>query len=139
MNYSRFYRALNALSFVADKDEYKQSLVSQYTEGRTSSLREMRTAEYNALCEELESIANPTRAYHTERRELRRWRSIVLKLLSEYGIPTHNWTAVNAFCNDNRIAGKPFAKLSQPELEALSIKMRSIIYKGRDDRHRSFI
>lgn len=39
-NYARFYVLLNRLPTV-DKDELKASFVSQYTGGRTESLREM--------------------------------------------------------------------------------------------------
>ena len=43
-NYARFYTLLNRLP-TTDRDELKATLVSQYTGGRTESLREMTTKE----------------------------------------------------------------------------------------------
>ena len=45
-NYARFYILLNRLP-TEDKGELKASLVSQYTGGRTESLREMTVNEYD--------------------------------------------------------------------------------------------
>ena len=52
-NYSRFYALLNCLSCV-DRDDMKDSLVSSFTDGRTTSLKEMTQKEYNAMCASLE-------------------------------------------------------------------------------------
>ena len=49
-NYARFYVLLNRLP-TADRDELKATLVSQYTGGRTESLREMTNKEYDAMCD----------------------------------------------------------------------------------------
>ena len=46
-NYSRFYAIAKAKSI--DLDQHKEVLVSQFTGGRTSSLREMTPAELSAL------------------------------------------------------------------------------------------
>lgn len=48
-NYSRFYAIAKAKSI--DLDQHKEVLVSQFTGGRTSSLREMTPAEYEEMCE----------------------------------------------------------------------------------------
>jgi hypothetical protein len=37
---------------------------------------------------------------------------------------------VNEFCNNPRIAGKPFVQVSTAELEQLAIKLRAIQRKG---------
>lgn len=52
MTYKRFYKLFNRLPL--HDDEMKERLVQQYTNGRTSSLRAMSTAEYDALCDALE-------------------------------------------------------------------------------------
>lgn len=58
MTYKRFYKLFNRLPL--HDDEMKERLVQQYTNGRTSSLRAMSTAEYDALCDALErSTADP--------------------------------------------------------------------------------
>ena len=53
-NFRRFYAAIKALDFVADRDDVKKNLVHQYTNGRTDSLREMTQTEYDRCCEDLE-------------------------------------------------------------------------------------
>ena len=58
MTYKRFYKLFNRLPL--HDDEMKERLVQQYTDGRTSSLRAMTAAEYDALCDALErSTADP--------------------------------------------------------------------------------
>ena len=55
-NYARFYTLLNRLP-TTDRDELKATLVSQYTGGRTESLREMTTKEYDAMCDAMQQTA----------------------------------------------------------------------------------
>ena len=62
-NYARFYILLNRLP-TEDKDELKASLVSQYTGGRTESLREMTVNEYDAMCETLHGAEVDAKAGH---------------------------------------------------------------------------
>ena len=50
--------------------------------------------------------------------------------MQKVGIDTTDWTRINAFCEDQRIAGKVFARLTNEELEQLSVKLRSIQRKG---------
>ena len=57
-------------------------------------------------------------------------RSLCLKLMQMLGIDTTDWTRINSFCNDGRIAGKVFARLTNEELDALATKLRSIQRKG---------
>lgn len=64
------------------------------------------------------------------REELRRKRSVCLKLMQQLGIDTTDWNRVNEFCNNPRIAGKPFVQISTAELEQLAIKLRAIQRKG---------
>lgn len=52
-NYSRFYAIAKAKGI--DLDQHKETLVSQFTGGRTSSLREMTPAEYDVMCECLQT------------------------------------------------------------------------------------
>ena len=46
-NFGRFYLAIRAMNPIGDRDEVKRSLVWQYTNGRTDSLREMTREEYD--------------------------------------------------------------------------------------------
>ena len=95
----------------------------QYTWNRTDSLREMTRREYNDCCNALEELSG-------QKSEQKKRRSECLKLMQKLGIDTTDWTRINAFCEDARIAGKPFARLEGDELEALAVKLRAIGRKG---------
>ena len=127
-NYHRFYASFNRLPCVGDREDMKESLVSSYTNGRTTSLREMTEAEYKTMCAALEQKVNPdARALYIQERKRRR--SSALHQLQLYGVDTTDWSKVNAFCEQPRIAGKAFRDLDCEELEALTRKMRAIIRK----------
>lgn len=131
-NYHRFYASFNRLPYGGDREDMKETLVSSYTNGRTTSLREMSEVEYNAMCTALEQKVPPNaRALYIQERKRRR--SSALHQLQLYGVDTTDWNKVNAFCEQPRIAGKPFRDLNCEELEALTRKMRAIIRK-RDNQ-----
>lgn len=134
-NYSRFYVLLNRLP-TEDRDELKASLVSQYTGGRTESLREMTNKEYDALCDAMQQMDKSYKAREICREELRKKRSAVLKLMQKYGIDTTDWDRVDAYCLNPRIAGKKFARLTVEELETVAIKLR-IIQRKEIDKNNS--
>ena len=124
-NYARFYTLLKKMPG-ADKE----TLVEQYTNGRTTHLRETTQQEYNKMCRDMEQVAGYDERMSDIRRELRRKRSVCLKLMQQLGIDTTDWDRVNAFCEDARIAGKAFRHISIDELEALAVKLRTIARKG---------
>lgn len=128
-NYSRFYRVLNMMPGM-DKDELKKSLVSQWTCGRTDSLREMEEHEYYQLCSHLEYTYGLQKQQAAADMVIKRQRSICLKIMQKMGIDTTDWERVNAFLKDGRIAGKKLYELSGPELVILERKLRSIERKG---------
>lgn len=116
-NYSRFYALLGKLP--VHSEGMKEEFVSQYTGGRTTSLRCMTEPEYNKMCEALEDSLS-------SRDLLRGYRSTALHLMQRIGIDTTDWAKINAFCMDARIAGAPFHKLSCEDLQILSKKLRTI-------------
>lgn len=122
-NFARFYASFNRLPCGGDRDDMKRDLVRQWTWNRTDSLREMTKAEYNACCEAMERLTG-------RKDEQKKKRSQCLKLMQKLGIDTSDWTRINYFCQDQRIAGKPFARLTNEELDALAVKLRSIQRKG---------
>ena len=124
-NYARFYTLLKKMPG-ADKE----TLVSQYTDGRTTSLRETTRQEYDRMCRDMERETGYDEFVEGIRRQLRRRRSEVLKLMQQLGIDTTDWNRVDAFCEDVRIAGKAFRHISIDELEALAVKLRIIERKG---------
>ena len=119
-DYKIFYALMNQHPHV-DKEE----LVMQFTDGRTTSLREMTDQEYMQMLGALEEASAPSRA------ELKRWRSSALLRIGRLGINTiDNWDGINAFVSSSKIAGKPFYELRVPELQQLVRKLEAIERKG---------
>ncbi len=130
-NYSRFYAIAKAKGI--DLDQHKEALVSQFTAGRTASLRDMTPAEYEEMCECIQTgkQLGETSAEYKER--LRKARSAALNRMQRLGVDTadRTFSAVNEFCLDPRIAGKPFGMLTVDELQTLVPKLEAILRKPR--------
>lgn len=122
-NFARFYALFNKLQYSMNKEDLKKEIVLQYTWNRTDSLKEMTAEEYNTCCDELEKLTG-------QKDWQKKKRSECLKLMQKLGIDTIDWARINSFCQDPRIAGKPFARLSIEELDTLSTKLRSIQRNG---------
>jgi len=122
-NFGRFFSAFHRLTIHGEPDEAKRQFVSQYTAGRTDSLKEMTRKEYADLCMAIEGM-------NGSRDELKRRRSIALRLMQELEVDTTDWAQINDFCRHPRIAGKTFGQLSIEELMELAAKLRSIKRKG---------
>ncbi len=122
-NFGRFYSAFHKLSIPGEPEDAKREFVLQYTAGRTESLKEMTRKEYTDLCIAIEGMTGT-------RDELKRRRSIVLKLMQELEVDTTDWAQINDFCRHPRIAGKEFGRLTIEELMELATKLRSIKRKG---------
>lgn len=123
MNYSQFYALLKRMPYDGDREDLKEQLVLAASCGRTTSLRQLTHDEYTAMIRDMEQRG-------MNREELRRKRSACLKLMQQLGVDTTKWSRVNALCLDNRIAGKPFARLSIAELGSLQTKLRAISRRG---------
>lgn len=123
MKYGRFYALLGKVLYMGDGSGFKDEIVSDFTHGRTTHVHEMTEGEYRAACEALESFANGKEA-------LRKARSRALHLMQNLGIDTADWTRINAFCSDKRIAGVEFRALDVKALEALAKKLRGIARHG---------
>jgi hypothetical protein len=130
-NYSRLYAIAKAKGI--DLDEHKEVLVSQFTGGRTTSLRDMTPAEYEEMCECLQTGKQVGESTEEHKERLRRARSAGLDRLQRLGVDTADRTfaAVNRFCMNTRIIGKPFGMLSVEELQALIPKLEAILRKPR--------
>lgn len=118
-NFGRFFSAFNKLTIHGEPEDARKQFVLQYTSGRTDSLKEMSRKEYTALCIAIEEM-------NGSRDELKRRRSIVLKLMQELNVDTTDWAQINDFCRHPRIAGKVFSQLSIEELIDLAVRLRSI-------------
>lgn len=117
-NYATFYALLKSMPGAS-----KEDLVLQWTNGRTASLKEMSEREYTLMIRQL-------RQQVENLEEKKKARSAVLKQFQLYGIDTTDWDAVDRFCCNARIAGKPFRFLTIPELKSLRVKMLSIRNKA---------
>lgn len=126
-NYARFYALLKHMP-----EADKETLVSQYSNGRTTHLRDMSDREYRAMCEGMERVAGDHERREALRRALKSKRSAALHQMQLLGINTADWQNVDAFCRNKRIAGKNFREMDVEELEALTNKVRIIIRKQKN-------
>lgn len=130
-NFARFYGILKRNYKFATKElgeEFKEGIVLQFTDKRTTSLKEMTRKEYDTMCDTLEGTT--AKLLKSARDNLRRHRSVCLHLMQQIGVDTADWTRINNFCQHPRIAGKTFREISTEELEALAVKLRAIKRKG---------
>lgn len=128
-SYARFYALLRQMQ--GDREQIKETLILQFTKGRTTSLREMQKDEYEAMCRAMEAeIEHPGLSTEEFRREQKRLRSAVLHRMQRLGVDTSDWDVVDAFCLSNRIARKEFARLSLAELRVMVSKLEAM---GRKD------
>jgi hypothetical protein len=128
MNYSEFYALLARMPGASEG--LKEELVSLYTKGRTTSLRQMEYREYRAMCNAMRGTMGMSRDEYTV--EIKKRRSAVLKRMQKLGVDTTRWDVVDRFCLNPRIAGKHFAKLSLEELSAMIPKLENMAKKRRE-------
>ena len=126
--FSRFYALLNQLV-----GANKEQLVSEFTNGRTTSLREMTKQEYNEMCNKLQGDDS-----EINEKELKHWRHVVLTSLSAMNIFVQgkDYSAVDNYCMNKRIAGKRFAMLNAAELQALNKKLNAIKLKSKKTKNK---
>ncbi|MBQ7812128.1 MAG: hypothetical protein IJZ70_06945 [Bacteroidales bacterium] len=128
-SYSRFYAIAKAKGI--DLEVHKETLISQFTNGRTTSLKDMKQKEYDEMCDCLQTGRKPNETADQHKARLKACRSDVLHRLQKLGLDTTDWDKVNEFCKDPRIAGKPFALLTIEELRALVPKLEAILRKPK--------
>lgn len=81
-NYSQFYALVKQLPGGYDEKEVKEALVWQYTNGRTTSLREMKTTEYRQMCADMQSTISSANAKRDDNPD--QWRKRVIAAVGEY-------------------------------------------------------
>jgi hypothetical protein len=80
-NYSHFYVLLKDMPFSGDRTELKEMLVSQFTGGRTVSLKKMEYSEYRQMCADMKSAI----AGHGQKSEdANVWRKRVIAVIGAY-------------------------------------------------------
>ena len=70
-NFARFYALFGKVPYYGDREEFKRSIVRQYTRNRTESLREMTRREYYECCAALERLTGQDEWRKKLREELR--------------------------------------------------------------------
>lgn len=128
-NYSRFYALCKAKGI--DLEQYKDDLISQFTRGRTTSLKDMKDSEYDEMCDCIQSGRHQPESRDDYVLRRKKMRSAVLKRIQQLGVDTTDFDKVNAFCQNSRIAGKPFGMLTIEELESLIPKLEAILRKPK--------
>lgn len=124
-NFGRFYALLREMPWQGgDREELKRSLVRQFTDGRTESVREMDGSEFSACCAELEKLTGRVA-------QLKKGRSALLKQMQRMGVNTAYWASVDNFCMHPRIAGKRFCRITLEEMPDLRRKLHAIEEKRK--------
>ncbi len=130
--YARFWALLKRMPG-ADKD----TLVEQFTNGRTTHLHGMSADEYGRMCDTMSFVAGYDERKASLYRETKRMRSMALHLMGQWGVPTGDWEKVNYFCMRPRIARKEFRQLTLDELSSLCRKLRMMIKKREEKQENS--
>ena len=123
--YARFYALLKQMPY-ADKE----TLVEQYTHGRTTHLHETTEQEYRIMCDEMERVTGYDERRKALQAQLRKKRSACLRLMQQLGVNTTDWPTVDNFCLNPRVSGKRFAQLDAEALDTLQVKLRMIKKHG---------
>lgn len=124
-NYARFYALLKKMPY-ADKE----TLVEQYTHGRTTHLHETTAQEYRTMCDEMERVTGYAERRKALQAQLRKKRSACLRLMQQLGVNTTDWAQVDNFCRNPRVSGKRFVQLDAEALDTLQVKLRMIKKHG---------
>lgn len=114
------------------RDEHK-AMLAQLTDGRTDKTNELTEAEANYLAGWLNGNGQETlkaKADEMKQKNLKFYRSAVLKRLQKMGINTSDWGRVNAFLSDRRIAGQPLYAMSVETMIKLIPKLEKLCEKG---------
>ena len=116
----------------------KEQLVWQYSGMLTTSLREFyatRPEEYERMIADMQVKAQGT-GHRTQSNapETKRLRSAILKRLQKHGVDTTDWTRVNTFLVQPRIAGKLLFEMNADEMRKLVAKLEQILRKDAEVR-----
>lgn len=135
-SFARFYAMLAQMPGVD-----KEDLVWQYSGLLTTSLREFHERNpigYARMISDMQHTIDAMNkrtpkkpAIDEKTAELKRLRSAVLHRLQKHGIDTTDWSRVNAFMRQSRIAGKTLGEMTIDELKAFIPKIESILTKDK--------
>jgi hypothetical protein len=125
---SSMIKQLRAMWINQGIDKHRESILEPYGVTSTADLSDEQLKELIAR------FTPSTRKQNDAAYEVRQLRSNVLTLLQRLGVYDNsgNWTRVNEYMMDKRIAGKLLYECSYDELVKLEHKLRSILSKQPD-------
>jgi len=135
----RLHRKLmTLLSKAGFDDDMRHEFVYHWTNGRTSSTRELSEFELVQMIERIEK--DPLFSHNINRQlsdEIRRKRSVVLSIATRTGIHDPNdWEKFNGFMLNRSVYHKPLNEYTSRELDDLIRQFRSIEYKYKKKKER---
>ena len=119
----------------------KEELVWRYSNMLTTSLSEFyqkQPGSYSMMIRDMQRIISQSAKPDDKTkliidRELKRRRSAILHRLQKMGIDTTNWSVVNKFMRNPRIAGKTLGEMDTEEMDLLIPKLEAIMRKDEAD------
>ena len=136
--HARFYGLLSAMKG-ADKNE----LVWKYSNMLTTSLSEFyekQPAQYHIMIHDMQQIVNKMEKDEISKtaliieRELKQRRSAIMLRLQKMGIDTTDWSKVNHFMRNPKIAGKTLGEMDSEEMDLLLPKLEAILAKDKANK-----
>lgn len=127
-------QALHQVLLKLNVVDCKKEIVGQYN---VQSSRDLTDQQLDDLLDRLDKGVKNRLSMNPQ---IKAWRSHVIVQLNKYGIYATNndWTKVNQFMLDKRVAGKLLYEMSIDELKALVPKIASMA-KKRNEKQRSEI
>ncbi len=128
--HARFYGLIKLFPHMS-----KEDVIWQYSGMMTTSLStfyEKKPTAYFAMISELQKIANSMKTPEQLTSDgIKKLRSAILHRLQKHGVDTTDWTKVNSFLENPRIAGKRLYNMSEADMRAFIPKMESILTKDK--------
>ena len=133
--HARFHGLIGQMTG-ADKEKF----VWEYSNMLTTSLAEFlekRPADYQHMINDMQRIVNQIAKENNAQealiieRELKKRRSAILLRLQKIGIDTTDWSTVNKFMRNPKIAGKTLGEMDTDEMDMLIPKLESILTKNK--------
>jgi len=134
MDYNKKIRQFHALLYQTQMTKHKQDILANYNVDSTKELTPDELDEVIAMLKEIEAEKQADKTA-----EIRHWRHNVLRKVSDCGVNTNDWSAVNAFMLNPRISGKHLYCHTVDELKNLHRKLHNVATAKAKQRQRELI
>jgi len=129
-SFAKFYALLKMFPY-ADKE----TIVSTYSGGATTSLREFFARNpkgFSWMLTDLENKADNAQAkpaHDKDEQQKRRFRSLILRAMQDQGVTVKNrdWSDVNAFVERHAGKGKSLSNMSLDELKRFNAQVHKLL------------